>query len=86
MYGTTNVYTLAVGGSSGFKAQIARRVVSTEEISPIIRSILAYYRKHGKNKERLGQTILRYEELVRIIGAFARLGVDKVLTNENRGK
>ena len=62
MYGTAKGYTLAVGGSSGIKAQIARVVsekVPAEEITPIIRSILAYYRKHGKSKERLGQTIDR---------------------------
>lgn len=62
MYGTAQGYTLAVGGSSGLKAQIARVVaekIPAEEIAPIIRSILAYYRKQGKSKERLGQTIDR---------------------------
>jgi len=62
MYGTAKGYTLAVGGSSGLKAQIATVVaekVPTEEIAPMIRSILAYYRKQGENKERLGETIDR---------------------------
>lgn len=62
MYGTAKGYTLAVGGSSGLKAQIAKVVaekVPAEEIPIIIRSILAYYRNHGKTKERLGQTIDR---------------------------
>lgn len=62
MYGTAKGYTLAVGGSSGIQAQVARIVaekVPAEEISHIIRAILAYYRTHGKTKERLGETIER---------------------------
>jgi len=62
MYGTTNGYTLAVGGSSGLKAQVAKVIaknVPSEEIPPIIQSILDYYRKYGKSKERLGETIDR---------------------------
>ncbi|WP_378955765.1 nitrite reductase [Pelosinus sp. sgz500959] len=62
MYGTAKGYTLAVGGSSGFKAQIAKVVgekIPAAEIPSIIRSILAYYRAQGKSKERLGQTIDR---------------------------
>ena len=62
MYGTAKGYTLAIGGSSGLKAQIAKVVaekVPAEEIPAIIRSILAYYRAHGKTKERLGETINR---------------------------
>lgn len=62
MYGTAKGYTLAVGGSSGLTAQIARVVaekIPAEEIAPIIRCILAYYTTQGKSKERLGQTIDR---------------------------
>lgn len=62
MYGTAKGYTLAVGGSSGLQAQVARTVadkVPAEEISSVISSILAYYRGHGKPKERLGKTIER---------------------------
>ncbi|MBC8015498.1 MAG: nitrite reductase [Sporomusaceae bacterium] len=62
MYGTAKGYTLAVGGSSGLQAQVATIIaekVPSEEIAPIIRSILAYYRKQGKTKERLGQTLDR---------------------------
>lgn len=62
MYGTAKGYTLAVGGSSGLQAQIAQIVaekVPGEEISPIIHSILTYYRTHGEGKERLGQTLNR---------------------------
>jgi len=62
MYGTVRGYTLAVGGGSGLKAQIATVVaekVPAEEIAPMIRSILAYYRQQGTSKERLGQTIDR---------------------------
>lgn len=70
MYGTAKGYTLAVGGSSGLQAQIAKIVaqkVPSEEIAPIIRSILAYYRQQGKTKERLGQTIdrLGWDEFVK---------------------
>ena len=45
MYGTAKGYTLAVGGSSGLQAQVARTVadkVPAEEISSVISSILAY--------------------------------------------
>ncbi len=62
MYGTTKGYVLAVGGSSGLKAQVAKVIaknVPSEEVSPIIHSILVYYRKHGQKKERLGETIDR---------------------------
>lgn len=62
LYGTAKGYTLAVGGNSGLKAQIATVVaekIPGEEISSIIHSILTYYRKHGKTKERLGETIQR---------------------------
>ncbi|AIF54213.1 nitrite reductase [Pelosinus sp. UFO1] len=62
MYGTAKGYTLAVGGNSGFSAQIATVVaekVPAEEISSIIQSILTFYRQHGKTKERLGQLITR---------------------------
>jgi len=62
MYGTNKGYVLAVGGSSGLKAQVAKVIaknVPSEEISPIIQSILSYYRKHGQSKERLGETIDR---------------------------
>jgi NAD(P)H-nitrite reductase large subunit len=62
MYGTAKGYTLAVGGNSGFSAQIATLVaeqVPADEILPIIQSILTYYCQHGKTKERLGQLITR---------------------------
>lgn len=62
MYGTAKGYTLAVGGSSGLNAQVANIIaekIPSEEIAPIIRSMLTYYRKHGKTKERLGQTLDR---------------------------
>jgi NAD(P)H-nitrite reductase large subunit len=62
MYGTAKGYTLAVGGNSGFSAQIATLVaeqVPADEILPIIQSILTYYRQYGKAKERLGQLITR---------------------------
>lgn len=62
MYGTAKGYTLAVGGSSGLKAQVANIVaekIPAEKIPSIIHSILSYYRDHGKTKERLGQTIDR---------------------------
>lgn len=62
MYGTAKGYTLAVGGSSGLQAQVAKVVaekIPAEEIPRIINLILTYYRTHGKTKERLGQTIER---------------------------
>ena len=62
MYGTAKGYTLAVGGSSGLKAQVATIIaerIPSCDIAPIIRSILAYYRAEGKTRERLGQTIDR---------------------------
>lgn len=70
MYGTAKGYTLAVGGSSGLKAQVAAVVadkVPNEQIPGIIRSILEYYRANGKTKERLGETIQRlgWDEFIR---------------------
>lgn len=62
MFGTSKGYTLAIGGSSGIKARVARVVaekVPAEEIAPMIRVILAYFRKRGISKECLGQTIDR---------------------------
>jgi NAD(P)H-nitrite reductase large subunit len=62
MYGTAKGYTLVVGGNSGFSAQIATPVaekVPADEIASIVNSILAYFRQHGKSKERLGQVIER---------------------------
>ncbi|MEG6584337.1 nitrite reductase [Dendrosporobacter sp. 1207_IL3150] len=62
MFATAKGYTLAVGGNSGRHAQVARIIAEnmpSEEISPAIRSILAYYQKYGQPKERLGQVIDR---------------------------
>lgn len=62
LYGTARGYTIAVGGNSGRKAQIATVVaegVPGEDVAPIIRSILSYFRENAKDKERLGQTIDR---------------------------
>lgn len=62
MYGTAKGYTLAVGGSSGFHAQVASiagEKVPAEEIPVIISTMLDYYRTHGKSKERLGEVIDR---------------------------
>lgn len=62
LYGTAKGYTIAVGGNSGRKAQIAQVVaenVPSEEVAPVIRSILSYFREYGQTKERLGQTINR---------------------------
>ncbi len=73
MYGTANGYTLAVGGISGLKAQIAKVIaekVPAAQVAPLIRLILEYYRKQGKSKERLGQTIdrLGWDEFKKQIG------------------
>ena len=62
MYGTAKGYTLAVGGSSGFDVQIAKVVAQnlpSQEIPAIIQSILAYYQRYGKSKERIGKLIER---------------------------
>lgn len=62
LYGTAKGYVMAVGGNSGRKAQIAQVVaedIPIHEVAPIVTSILNYFRKNGKTKERLGQTIER---------------------------
>lgn len=62
LYGTAKGYIMAVGGNSGRKAQIAQVVaenIPAQEVALIIRKILAYFRKNGQMKERLGQTISR---------------------------
>jgi len=72
LYGTAKGYTIAVGGNSGRKAQIALVVadgVPGEEVSSIIHRILSYFRESGQPKERLGQTINRlgWEEFKAIV-------------------
>jgi NAD(P)H-nitrite reductase large subunit len=62
LFGTAQGFTLAVGGSAGRQAQPARIIalaVPEEEVASIVRSILEYYRQHGKEKERLGDTFNR---------------------------
>lgn len=62
MFGTSRGFTLVVGGNAGRKAGIGRIVaveVPFDLIHGIIESMLAYYRKYGVNKERLGDTLTR---------------------------
>ncbi|MDT8903165.1 nitrite reductase [Anaeroselena agilis] len=62
LYGTAEGFTVAVGGNAGRSAKIARVAaegVPAGQIAPLVRSILAFYRDHGKDKERLGDTIGR---------------------------
>lgn len=62
LYGTAKGYVMAVGGNPGRKAQIAKVVadgIPNDEITPIIRSILEYFKQNGQAKERIGQTIER---------------------------
>jgi NAD(P)H-nitrite reductase large subunit len=62
LYGTPKGYRLIVGGNSGLNAQIGKVIV--EDLPPAkakeaVGAILAFYRLHGKTKERLSQTIER---------------------------
>ena len=62
LYATAKGYRLIVGGNSGHKAQIGRIVVEDlahDKVTPAIRLLLDYYRKHGESKERLGCTLNR---------------------------
>lgn len=62
LYGTAKGYVLAVGGNAGRQAAVAKVVaqnIPADGVAPMIRSILAFFRKHGQAKERLGKTIDR---------------------------
>ncbi|WP_346353189.1 nitrite reductase [Azotosporobacter soli] len=62
LFGTASGYTLLVGGSSGRQARIAtevRRSIDGAAVPALIEAILAYYRQHGKAKERLGAMLDR---------------------------
>jgi NAD(P)H-nitrite reductase large subunit len=58
LFGTAFGYTLIAGGNSGRQAragQIIAEKVPAEEILPIIEKLLHCYRRHGHDKERIGQ-------------------------------
>lgn len=62
MFGTAGGFTVAVGGNAGRHARVGRIIavdVPAAEIPGLIAAILAYYRQHGKDKERLGDTVDR---------------------------
>jgi len=62
MFGEDRGFTLAVGGNAGRRARVGRVIASGvpgDQMRGIIDSILAYYRLHGKDKERLGDTLDR---------------------------
>lgn len=62
MYGTDQGFTLAVGGNAGRKARVGRVVAERlpqEAVASVVESILGYYRLHGREKERLGDTLDR---------------------------
>jgi NAD(P)H-nitrite reductase large subunit len=62
MFGTARGFTLVVGGNAGRKARIGRIVavgVPFDCIRKMVGSVLDFYRKHGEDKERLGDTLDR---------------------------
>lgn len=62
LFGLPKGYTIVVGGNGGRLAKIAQTAaenVPADEVAPIIRAIIAWYREHGREKERLGSTIDR---------------------------
>lgn len=62
LFGLPKGFTLVVGGNAGRHAQVGKIVgenIPAEEVPAIVRAILAYYRQHGRTKERLGQMIDR---------------------------
>ncbi len=64
LFATAKGYTLVVGGNAGRHAQVARIAAENlpeAAVAPLIRSILTYFRQHGKSKERLGQCIERLD-------------------------
>lgn len=62
LYGTAEGFTLAVGGSAGRGARVGRVVAAglpADTVPGVIRAILAFYRGHGRDKERIGDTLDR---------------------------
>lgn len=62
LFGTAKGFTLAVGGSAGRSARVARTVAAglpVIEVPAVLRAVLAFYRDHGKDKERIGDTLDR---------------------------
>ena len=75
-FGTAKGYTLVVGGNSGRQAAIAREIareLSFEESVALTSATLDYYRRHAREKERLGQLLARdgWEDFI----AFCRIQV-----------
>ena len=62
MFATAQGFTLIVGGNAGRNAQVGKVIadaVPSGTVQVIVRAIVAYYREHGKEKERLGDTVMR---------------------------
>lgn len=62
LFGIKQGFTLVLGGNAGRQAQVGRVAavgVPAASIQPLIRDILQYYRRHGREKERLGDTLAR---------------------------
>ncbi|MDR3590363.1 MAG: nitrite reductase [Negativicutes bacterium] len=62
LFGTAEGFTVAVGGNAGRQARVGRVIAAglpSGKVSGLIDSILQYYRRHGKEKERLGDTLDR---------------------------
>lgn len=62
MFATAQGFTLIVGGNAGRNAQVGKVIadaVPSEAVQAIVRAMVTYYRAHGKEKERLGDTVMR---------------------------
>jgi NAD(P)H-nitrite reductase large subunit len=62
LFGAKQGFTLVVGGNAGRQAQVGRVAavdIPADSVQPMVRGILQYYRQHGQDKERLGDTLAR---------------------------
>jgi NAD(P)H-nitrite reductase large subunit len=62
LFATAEGYTLIVGGNAGRQARVGRILAEGlpgERVPAVVGAILDYYCRHGKAKERLGDTLDR---------------------------
>lgn len=62
LFATAEGYTLVVGGNAGRQARVGRVIAEglpADRVPAVVGAILDYYSRHGKAKERLGDTLDR---------------------------
>lgn len=62
LFATAEGYTLVVGGNAGRQARVGRVIAEglpADRVPAVVGAILDYYSRHGRTKERLGDTLDR---------------------------